>query len=141
MGKEIFNRILCPVDFDANSRAAVEAACSAARGTDPAIYLLHVVPAAPAMAGVPLEPYPVTAHDVELELEQMIAGLPKGEVRFELLARKGDAAREILRAVEERGVDSVVMATHGRKGLGRLLLGSVAEKVVRECPVPVLTVR
>ena len=88
-----------------------------------------------------MEPYPVTAHDVELELEQMIAGLPKGEVRFELLARKGDAAREILRAVEERGVDSVVMATHGRKGLGRLLLGSVAEKVVRECPVPVLTVR
>jgi nucleotide-binding universal stress UspA family protein len=53
----------------------------------------------------------------------------------------GDPAKAILRAADELKVDSVVMATHGRKGLGRLILGSVAERVVRESPRPVLTVR
>ncbi len=62
-------------------------------------------------------------------------------IRFELVARKGEAVREILRAIADLGVDSVVIATHGRTGVGRLLLGSVAEKVVREAPCPVLTVR
>ena len=141
MGKPLFNRILCPVNFDRGSRAAIEVACDVAQGPEPIIYLLHVVPAAPAIAGVPLEPYPVTRHDVEVELKQMIPSPERGAMRFELLARKGDAAKEILRAVGELAVDSVVMATHGRKGVGRFLLGSVAEKVVRESPSPVLTVR
>jgi nucleotide-binding universal stress UspA family protein len=141
MGKPLFNRILCPVDFDGNSGAAIEVACEVAQGPEPVVYLLHVVPTAPALAGVPLEPYPVTGHDVEVELKQMIAGQARGQVRFELRARKGNPAKEILRAIGELGVDSVVILTHGRKGIGRLLLGSVAEKVVRESPCPVLTVR
>ncbi len=140
-GKQLFNRILCPVDFDGRSRAAIETACEAARGPQPVIYLLHVVAVAPALAGVPLEPYLVTRHDVEMELQQMIPSSAPEQVRFEVLARKGDAAKEILRAIAELGVDSVVMATHGRTGVGRLLLGSVAGKVVRQSPCPVLTVR
>jgi universal stress protein A len=141
MEKLPFSTILCPVDFDGSANAAIEAVCEVARGAQPIVYLLHVVSTAPALAGVPLEPYPVTRHDVELELQQMIPSHTQGRIRFELLARKGEAAREILRAIGELGVDSVVMATHGRKGVSRLLLGSVAEKVVRESAVPVLTVR
>jgi universal stress protein A len=141
VGIRLFNRILCPVDFDDASQAAIEAACDAARGPQPVVYLLHVVRVAPALGGVPLEPYSVTRHDVERELNQMIPGPARSQVRFELLARKGDAAREILRAIAELGADSVVMATHGRKGMQRLLLGSVTEKVLREAPCPVLTVR
>ena len=53
----------------------------------------------------------------------------------------GEPASVILETIEKLGVDSVVMATHGRKGIGRLILGSVAERVVRESPCPVLTVR
>jgi nucleotide-binding universal stress UspA family protein len=141
MGKLPFSRILCPVDLDGAAGAAIEAACDAAQGAQPVVYLLHVVSAAPAVAGVPLEPYTVTRHDVETELQQMIPRQAQGRIRFELLARKGDATREILRAVAELDVDAVVMATHGRKGVSRLLLGSVAEKVVRESAVPVLTIR
>jgi universal stress protein A len=138
---QLFNRILCPVDFDRASRAAIETACQAVRGPAPVIYLLHVVPVAPALAGVPIEPYPVTRSDVEMELRQMIPSPAPEEIRFELIARRGEAAKEILRAIGDLGVDSVVMATHRRKGVRRLLLGSVAEKVVRESPCPVLTVR
>jgi len=62
--------------------------------------------------------------------------------RYEIYTQiGGEPANAILKAVEELGVDSVVMPTHGRKGIGRLILGSVAERVVRESPRPVLTVR
>jgi nucleotide-binding universal stress UspA family protein len=54
--------------------------------------------------------------------------------------RCGDPHREILAAVVELGADMVVLGTHGRHGLDRALIGSVAEHVVRDCPVPVLTV-
>jgi nucleotide-binding universal stress UspA family protein len=139
--KQLFNKILCPIDFDENSRAALEVACGLARGADATVYLLHVVRVAPSIGGVPLEPYPVTGTDVRAELEQMVARHAQSNVHFQVLARKGDAAREILRAVGELGVDSVVMATHGRSGVGRFLLGSVAEKVVRESLCPVLTMK
>jgi universal stress protein A len=138
---KLFNKILCPSAFDQGSRAAIEVACDLASGPDSIIYLLHVVPIAPVVAGVPLEPYGVTGGDVRTELQQMSPGQASGNVRFEIIARAGDAAREILRAVKELGVDSVVMATHGRSGVGHFFLGSVAEKVVRESPCPVLTVR
>jgi len=140
-GKPLFNRILCPVDFDRAARAAIELACDVAWGPEPIVYLLHVVPVAPVLGRVPLEPYGVTRHDVEVELRQMIPSPAPDRVRFEALARKGNAAKQILRAIGTLGVDSVVMATHGRKGVERLLLGSTAEKVVRQAPCPVLIVR
>jgi nucleotide-binding universal stress UspA family protein len=69
-------------------------------------------------------------------LEKLAA--EQGGLRSEL--RCGDPAAEILRAIDELKPELVVMGTHGRRGLARLLLGSVAEKVVRSSPVPVLTV-
>jgi len=77
----------------------------------------------------------VTGHEIKTELKRMLPRHLEERVQFELLARKGNAAKEILRAVPETGVDSVVMATHGRKGVGHFFLGSVAEKVVRESHV------
>jgi nucleotide-binding universal stress UspA family protein len=55
--------------------------------------------------------------------------------------RDGDTAAEILRAATDAGCDLIVMGTHGRTGLGRLLMGSVAEQVVRKAPCPVVTVK
>ena len=55
--------------------------------------------------------------------------------------RQGDAAEEILSSAEELGCDLIVMGTHGRSGLGRLLMGSVAESVLRKARCPVLTVK
>lgn len=138
---KIFKRILCPIDFDQNSQAALKASCDLVHDQEAVIYLLHVVPVAPVIGGVPLEPYAVTGHEVKAELARMLPRHSEDRVKFELLARKGDAAREIVRAATELAVDSVVIATHRRKKLGRLLLGSVAEKVVRDSPCPVLVVR
>ncbi len=138
---KIFRKILCPIDFADNSLTVLEVACKLAQGPAATICLLHVVPVAPVIGKVPLEPYAVTGHDVKAELERLVARTAESGVQFELLARKGDAAREILRAAVELGVDSIVMATHGRKGMGHLFFGSVAEKVVRESPCPVLTLR
>jgi nucleotide-binding universal stress UspA family protein len=63
------------------------------------------------------------------------------EVRVERQVGEGDSAVEILRAAQDLKADLIVMGTHGRTGLGRLLMGSVAEQVVRKAPCPVLTVR
>jgi universal stress protein A len=141
MREELFNKILCPVDFGGYSHALIEAASAISRGTQPTLYLLHVVSTTPVVAGVPLEPHGVTGHDIETELRQMIPSHTQGQLRFEVIARKGNPGKEILRAIRELGVDSVVIATHGRKGLSRALLGSVAEQVVRGSRVPVLTIR
>jgi nucleotide-binding universal stress UspA family protein len=137
--EHLFNKILCPVDLDDHSRAALETARGLAQEPDATIYLLHVVCVAPVIGGVPIEPYAVTGSDVKAEIEQMLPPQAERGLNYQVLARKGNPAAEILRAIGELGVDSVVMATHGRKGIGRLVLGSVAAQVVRESPCPVLT--
>jgi nucleotide-binding universal stress UspA family protein len=60
-------------------------------------------------------------------------------VRYETLVTRGDPAEQVLNAARSLEADLIVMGTHGRKGLSHLVLGSVAERVVRESPVPVLT--
>ncbi len=86
-------------------------------------------------------------HDAELEartstrvtglmIEKRIA-----HDRVTVLIRHGKAASEIVRTAKESGIDLIVMSTHGRTGLGHVLMGSVAEKVVRHAPCPVLTIK
>src|SRR5438105_11382148 len=67
--------------------------------------------------------------------------VPLGLVRAERMLGRGDAAAEIIRVARELPADLIVMGTHGRTGIGRLLMGSVAEHVMRHAPCPVLTVR
>ncbi|MGA9725226.1 MAG: universal stress protein, partial [Candidatus Binatus sp.] len=71
---------------------------------------------------------------------EAIAGKKLTGVRHEVFVACGNAAPEILNLAAERKVDLIVMGTHGRTGVKRFLLGSVAERVVRESPIPVLTV-
>jgi nucleotide-binding universal stress UspA family protein len=134
MLKALLNRILCPVAPDDNARIAINLAFDLTQGTDAVIYL-HVVPSAPAMGGVPLEPDPITRHDVEAEFTGTAPHDSPGRIQLKLPARKDDA-EEILRGIGELKVDSVVMATHGCHGIGRTLVGSVVEKVMRESRQP-----
>jgi universal stress protein A len=134
-----FTDILCAVDFDKNSLAAVPVAAELARDHDAALYLLHVVE---------LPPGPEVALSfgrmedaARTRLERISHQKLKAGTRYELLVVTGDAAGEVLQAATRLGIDLIVMATHGRKGLRRLVLGSVAERVVREAPCPVLTVK
>src|SRR5207248_6345417 len=86
-----------------------------------------------------LIPIPTDSHDEE---RQRLDRLEVSDtVSTERRLVEGDAATEILRLVQETGSDLVVMGTHGRTGLARLLMGSVAEQIVRKAPSPELTVK
>jgi len=139
--KNLFKKMLCPVDFDENSIAALDAARDLAVDPNATLCVLHVVRLA--LAGFPKQfhPHPMTKQAARARLQEIAREHLVGKVRYEILTRTGDPAVEILRAVEDLAVDSVVMATHGRTGPGHFFLGSVAERVVRESPRPVLTIR
>ncbi len=136
----MFQRILCPVDFDDNSTEALRLARRLALRDEGKLYVLHVVP--------PTDPLVVSAplvaqqreSDARTGLKRTSENELKG-VEHETLLRHGHPAEEVVKAAQELKADLVVMATHGRRGLSHLVLGSVAEKVVRESTAPVLTVR
>jgi nucleotide-binding universal stress UspA family protein len=75
------------------------------------------------------------------ELADLAARLAKRGVKVRTLLREGTPHRAIVDAAKQPGTDLIVMGTHGRTGMSRLLLGSVAELVIRHAPCPVLTVR
>jgi nucleotide-binding universal stress UspA family protein len=139
--KSLFKRIVCPIDFDANSITALKLARDLATDPEATLYLLHVVGVV--LAGFPKQfhAYPMTEHDARSRLQDIAREHLEGNVRYQVLTRTGDPASEILRAVREIGADSVVMPTHGRTGLDHFLLGSVGERVVRESTRPVLTIK
>ena len=86
------------------------------------------------------EPYDNLQSGAAEELRRFAEARFTG-VELKLQVREGDPSREIIRAAADLGADLIVLGTHGRTGVAHLLIGSVAEKVVRKSPVPVLTVR
>jgi universal stress protein A len=141
---QLFKKILCPVDFDSNSMKALDFAISVARQNRSFIYLLHVVRPPLGEAGISplaLEPYLAWEQSARERLEEIATEKLRGKVPYELLVRSGEPAGRILKAESELDIDLIVMATRGRTGIRRLVLGSVAERIVREARKPVLTVR
>ncbi len=134
-----FKKIICPVDFDANSPLALRAALDLAGDRGALMVLMHVVPIPPGPE-VAL-PFGKMEEEARTKLEKLAREKIDGRAVYEVEVTMGDPGVEILRAAKRHRADLIVMATHGRKGLRRLVLGSVAEKVVREAPCPVLTVK
>ncbi len=132
-----FRKILCPVEFEQNSAAALRFARELAE-PDGRLYLLHVIPEAHQPG---FEPYPPTAELAREGLKNFAREQPAGKVNPELLVRTGNPAEIIVSMADELDVDLIVMAMHGHKGIARLILGSVAGRVVREARHPVLTLR
>ena len=147
------SRILVPIDFSTTSREALDWAMKLARRFEAGVTVLHVQdmpdmsPLAPSLDT--LVPSYGVLKDVikarfELSQETMEAWLAPfegEEVALEPLFRQGPPFDVILEVCKEGGYDLLVMGTHGRTGLGRLLLGSTTERVVRLSPIPVLTVQ
>jgi nucleotide-binding universal stress UspA family protein len=136
-----FKRVLCPVQFDKNSAAALAIAKEIAQQNSGKLFVLYSVSphADPTRVGGPA----MAAHD-EKVAEQEMARLKREmltDVEHEAIIVIGNPAEEIVKAEHEYGVDLVVMATHGRTGVSHLVLGSVAERVVRESVCAVLTIR
>jgi nucleotide-binding universal stress UspA family protein len=143
----IFHRILCPIDFDDNSIAALDLACKLATQNDARVYLMHAdaFPIGATEITVPADPVPAWEEGSLAKLNEIAAArIPQG-LSHEVVTRSGAPAEQIVRAVLELNIDLIVMATHGRQhsAIRHLLMGSVAESVVREssCPVMVLPPR
>lgn len=134
-----FDKILCPIDFDQNSVRALRIATELAQERKAMLYLLHVVgvPPGPEVA----LPFGKMEAAARAKLTQLAQRWINGKTRYEVDVAMGDPGGEVLRVAKSKRVNLIVMATHGRKGLRRLVLGSVAEKVVREAPCPVLTLK
>ncbi len=139
----MWQRILVPTDFSPSSQRALEQAIALAHLTDAVIEVVHVLAPTPAVAaseGLAILTRGETRDDAEEQLDNWLDGIPGGE----LLARRvldGEPSREIVAFADRERFDAIVMGTHGRTGLARALIGSVAERVVRHASCPVLTVR
>ena len=144
-----WRKVLCPVDFSDLARAAMRAALALASETKGTVHLLHVVEQIPgAHRGEGITP-DRSLEDMVERARGALAGwreeaetLLPGGVTDEVTPGGGGApADEVTRAARQGGYDLVVMGTHGRSGIRRLVLGSVAEAVVRGAPCSVLVVR
>jgi nucleotide-binding universal stress UspA family protein len=133
--------ILVPVDFSEPSNKALAAAVEFARAFDARLTLLHVwsIPNISYAEGLswPIDDMEAAAKKA---LGDALASTSKVYPKTEALLREGNESRTIVETAKSLPCDLVVMGTHGRRGFPRLVLGSVAEKVVRLSPVPVLTV-
>lgn len=140
-------RILFPTDFSEGSSHALPYAIDMARHYGARLYLLHVIYDIAKTTGwyVPHismdEMYKDMEESAKKELERYGLEELRGLKEVERAVRKGVHHEEIIRFANEKKIDLIVMGTHGRKGIDRILFGSTAAQVVRNAPCPVLTVR
>lgn len=141
-------RILIPTDFSKYAEAALPYAKAFAEKFGAELFLLHVVQDLavfmPDMitGTAPVMPdFQQLTGAVHAAFERVIKDHGLGPLSVHGEVREGVAFYEIVRFAQEANIDLIIMSTHGRTGLAHVLLGSVAEKVVRKAPCPVLTVR
>ncbi|MFB6206013.1 MAG: universal stress protein [Haloglomus sp.] len=140
----MYDTVLVPTDGSAGARGAIEEACDLAAMADASVHGLYVVDtrdysALPESTWVTLEEDLEAAGDAALATVDEVAA--ERDVEAVTTLRHGVPHAEILDYAEDVEADVVVMGTHGRSGLDRVLLGSVAEKVIRSTEVPVHVVR
>ena len=134
--------ILHPTDFSPQSEAALGVACALARDYHARVIVMHVHQI-PTMAFGEFGAVPPAPDEAEDGLRARLANIRPADatVPVDRYLTEGEPAEEILRLAKDRGADLIVLGTHGRSGLGRLLMGSVAEKVMRRAECLVLTVK
>lgn len=145
-----FTRILVPIDFSETSLHALRLAVKVARESKATLSLVHIGAVVwagsvgPDLGG----PTPILAQwndEIAREHEAALRRVAREEVPPEItvhcIVKEGVPTSAILEAIADSGADLVVMGTHGRRGLDRLFLGSVAESVLREATIPVLVTR
>lgn len=141
-------RILHPSDFSSASKAAFVRALATAKAERAELLLVHVVMPVIPSTGDGLVPAQVQDDiersmraDAQKQLDKLVAEAKAARVRVRGILLEGTPADRIVRAARSYHVDVIVIGTHGRMGLARVFLGSVAERVVGTAPCPVLTVR
>jgi nucleotide-binding universal stress UspA family protein len=141
-------RILHPSDFSTASRAALRKAIETAKSSRAELLIAHVMsPVVPVPGDGYVSPqlYDQLASSsrvwAQRRLDAVVAQAKKARVRAKGFLLEGAPSEEIVRFARARRVELIVIGTHGRKGLAKLFVGSVAERVVAAAPCPVLTVR
>ncbi len=146
-----WNRIIYPTDFSSAAEVVFDTAQRLARDSDSLLLIVHVVePVAAATPGTVAPPVTLGGTDLSQsqreaieqareELRKVVPADPA--IRFEHRVTEGPASDGILDLAKQEQADVIVMGTHGRTGVKRLLMGSVAEKIVRHAQCPVLTMR
>ena len=145
----MFRHILLPTDFSASSDVALDYARGVATRFGATLHLLHVIEApiitGPLGADMLITNSGTTQrdlfHDAKARIMARVASGERAGIPTMTEIVTGPSAGAILDYARKRGIDLIVMGTHGRSGMAHLLMGSVAEKVVRRAPCPVLTVR
>ena len=145
----VIKKILCPTDFSENSEHALKYALALATLSQAELQLFHVVEALTYPQSTEL--FEPVLDEVELmmkmeaafqkQLEDQVIALKEDYPKTTGKLVSGNTFLEIIRVARDDDVDMIVMGTHGRTGLAHVLIGSVAERVVREAPCPVLTVK
>jgi nucleotide-binding universal stress UspA family protein len=142
------HRILVPTDFSKSSSNALLYGAEFARRFGAELYLLHVVqdlalfiPEAVMLAPPLMPPVEQFVSAARAALDRAVQELAMSDVTILPEVAEGTPFEEIIRCARAKDIDLIVMGTHGHTGLAHLFLGSVAEKVVRRAPCPVLTVR
>ena len=139
-------KIICAVDFAEFSPQVADYARTLAKAFQGEVHVLYIVPTMSHYVGLQVAP-----SSIENFVGEIITGAEEtmnkfiqdhfSEVSVQGKVITGYAAEEILRYAEEQNMDLIVMGTHGRKGIDRILFGSVAERVVKSSTIPVLTLR
>jgi nucleotide-binding universal stress UspA family protein len=138
-------RILVATDFSENAEAATDYAIDLAKRLNAEIVLVHAYEtptyAFPEGAVIQAELLDRLARISEEALASATKKRAQCGVPFRSVLQSGPPWREIIAAAEKEHADLIVIGTHGRRGLSRMIMGSVAERVVRSAPCPVLTIR
>lgn len=139
-------KILCALDLSQHSALVAEYAVTLAKAFDAEIVAVYAAPALTQYVGFHVPPSSIENFvgeiitGAEKTMEEFVAEHFVG-VKARGIVVNGYAAEEVLSHAEEIGADLIIMGTHGRKGIDRILFGSVAEKVVKSSPIPVMTIR
>ena len=140
-----FHHVLVPLDFEEPSQEALDVALALALVFDAKLTVFHAwdlpVYSYAGLSYLPPDVAAVVEEAADTSLARVMALAIKSLPRAQSVLVRGSPAVEILDAAGRLKADLIVMGTHGRRGVSRMLLGSVAEKVVRSSPVPVLTIR
>ena len=142
-GKRIaLKNVLFATDFSPCSNAALPYALSVARRYEARLHAAHVMTTKAEMVFLSPESWPAIVEEEEQRVHEFIEQLEKQfqDVPHEVLTPRGKIPDTLAQIIAEREIDLVVLGTHGRAGIGKLFLGSVAEEVFRRAACPVLSV-
>lgn len=143
-------RILVPTDFSHTAEVALRYGSALTNALQATLHLIHVIenvnPTGGRVAGERYAPPPAgLIEGMELEMREQLkaalAAVQPQPLKFTLAVREGSPFVEIVRYARDNNIDLIVMGTHGRGAVAHMLLGSVADNVIRRAPCPVLTVR